>query len=182
MIYIKKSIKFKHHCWKCDYHTNNKSKLFRHNNTIKHKKKVHTNSNIIVLPNIILIFVQSCDICNIEFTYESKNNLCWQCRINDIDVMIEYKKCKNTYAFCNNDNCLYCYNKSFLINPKHIYLDIEFGVDPRQIAKQDNNIFNFLCSCKHKFTCRLSYIYKNRWCPYCCYPPQKLCENDCNQC
>ena len=175
---------FQYHCWPCNFHANYQSKLLDHENTIKHKKRTYKNPNIVILSNIILIFINVCKICETQFTYESEDNLCWECILNNIDEMIKYEKCKNTKKFCYKDNCLYCYNRSFLSNPKYIYLDIEYGIDPRQISKQDNNLFNFLCLCSHKFASRLNNIHRNNWCPYCSSPPQKLCENKekCKQC
>lgn len=176
--------KFKHHCPnnKCDFHTNNKSKLTRHFESRKHRKNTEVNSNIFDNGIALLIFIQICKICGFEYTYESKDNLCWGCRLERIDEMIEYEKCRNTYSFCKLDDCLFCYNRSFLNNPKYIYLDIEYGIDPRQVAKQNNENHHFVCKCEHKFAVTLSNIHKNRWCPYCCYPPQKLCKGDCIQC
>jgi very-short-patch-repair endonuclease len=177
-------LEFKYNCWTCDFHTDKKSNFTRHDNSINHKKKTKKNPNIELFNNILYIFINVCIICRAEFTYEGESNLCWNCRLNNIDEMVEYKKCKNTRNFCYENDCLLCYNRSFLSSPKYIYLDIEYGINPRQIAKQSHNIFNFLCNCKHKFASSLDNVYKNQWCPYCCYPPKKLCNSDekCDQC
>lgn len=175
-----KSSTFKYHCWDCGFHANYESKFKDHNNTIKHKQNSYKNPNISSIGNVILIFIRNCENCESEFTYEG--DTCWQCRLNSIDKMIKYEKCKNIKGFCNENDCFYCYNRSFLSNPKYIYLDIEYGIDPRQIAKQSNNLFNFLCSCNHKFSNKLSNIHNDDWCPYCCNPPKKLCEEKCEQC
>jgi len=41
----------------------------------------------------------------------------------------------------------------------------------------------FNCECGHEFEASLNKIStENTWCPYCCFPPLKLCNNDCNNC
>lgn len=174
--------KFKYHCNICNYHSEYESGLTRHFNSIKHIKNTAINPNIFDTDIALLIFIQICKICGFEYTYESEDNLCWSCRLERIDEMIEYEECENSRIFCKLDDCLYCYNKSFLSNPKYIYLDIEFGIDPRQISKQTGNKFTFICKCSHKFCASLDNIHKNKWCPYCCYPGKKLCEDECIQC
>lgn len=85
---------------------------------------------------------------------------------------------------CDDDNCITCYNKSFASCSKAKYWSKENKLTTRQVFKSSNNKYKFDCECGHKFQIiPSSIIFYNRWCSYCCYPPQKLCNNkSCNQC
>ena len=63
---------FQYHCWPCNFHANFQSKLLHHENTIKHKQNVYKNPNIVILSDKILIFINVCEICEMEFTHEKR--------------------------------------------------------------------------------------------------------------
>ena len=57
-------------------------------------------------------------------------------------------------------------------------------MQPRQVFKSSNDVCHFTCDqCFHKFDMMPASVTKGCWCPYCCYPPKKLCENiNCQLC
>jgi very-short-patch-repair endonuclease len=57
-------------------------------------------------------------------------------------------------------------------------------ISPRMIIKGSNYKYWFKCNnCNHEFNSRLSDVSNGTWCPYCCFPIRKLCEDDdCKQC
>lgn len=85
---------------------------------------------------------------------------------------------------CNNNDCQQCFNKSFASYEKSKYWSDQNEVKPRQIYKSTNKKFWFNCSCGHIFISSPNIINTlNRWCPYCCNPQQKLCNNnECKKC
>lgn len=96
--------------------------------------------------------------------------------------MSECKFGGNQRRICYESKCKPCYLRCFASHPKSKYI---LDVDPRKIALQCNKKFWFKCNkCSHKFDIRVSDVTaKNRWCPYCCIPQQKLCKDlDCNHC
>ncbi len=85
---------------------------------------------------------------------------------------------------CQNKNCVPCFNKSFASHPKSKFWSNTNNLLPRNVFKSSNKNFLFDCICGHHFDKRLCSITNgNNWCPYCCNPPQKLCDNNgCKQC
>lgn len=88
------------------------------------------------------------------------------------------------------DECEQCYNKSFAsVNKKeHWHPNKNFDengnlITPRDVFKHSNNTYWFICPyCNHDFDSGLDSITNGHWCPYCCYPPKNLCEDNCDQC
>ena len=83
---------------------------------------------------------------------------------------------------CYETSCNSCHLRSFASHKKSKYL---LNVDPRKITLHCNRKYWFKCNkCTHEFDSRISDVVdKNRWCPYCCIPQQKLCTNlDCDHC
>lgn len=152
--------KFKNHCWDCNYHSNDLKNLNRHMKSRKHKNKISE-----LYP---IILVSNCIECNIEFCYSSLDNKCWECKIKNI-IFIKYDKC-NKYRgnFCKIEDCYYCYNRSFVSCSKHIYLNIDNNIDPRQIEKYSNKKCKFTCyKCDHNFFSLIKNISNGIWCSYC---------------
>ena len=85
---------------------------------------------------------------------------------------------------CNNKDCNSCFNNSFSSNEKNIYWDYtKNNCKPRQVFKSSHKKYFFNCKCGHNFESSLSNITNKYWCPYCCFPSQKLCNNkDCDSC
>ena len=95
---------------------------------------------------------------------------------------------------CENNedkHCITCYNKSFAslqdLTPtensttkKVDCWDYEKNDEnPCNLFKANNNKFWFKCdNCHHSFDSALSHVARLRWCPYCCNPPKKMCENN----
>jgi len=85
---------------------------------------------------------------------------------------------------CDKEDCKQCFEKSFVSHDKSKYWSDKNELKPRQIFKNSHNKYWFKCNiCSHEFDKILSNINKNIWCPYCCNPPQKLCNNNiCSLC
>jgi len=120
-----------------------------------------------------------CDKCNHKFDaiiYNLKqlnNNIDW------CPYCINYSN-----KLCYDNNCKLCFEKSFASNEKSKYWSNENKEKPREVFKSSNNKYWFNCLCSHSFESKLNDINNNnRWCPYCCYPPIKLCDNEkCEKC
>ena len=84
---------------------------------------------------------------------------------------------------CNN-NCKYCFDKSFASHEKSKYWSNDNELHPRQVFKgSDRKTFIFDCDkCPHNFEIILKSITtKGHWCSYCSH--QKLCDDtNCDMC
>ena len=95
--------------------------------------------------------------------------------------------CSN-HQLCNDTDCNTCHQKSFASHDKSQYWSNKNGdIVPRQLSKQSNKKCWFDCTnCHHHFQSALNHIsnvQNPRWCPYCCIPTQKLCDDtSCNRC
>ena len=119
-----------------------------------------------------------CDVCNHVFERFPAN-------IQDIENMTHCIYCViPTHILCNNENCNYCFERSFASHEKSKYWSIKNELKPRELIKGNNNKFWFNCIvCNHNFNTSLSHITEGNWCPYCCIPQKKLCGNTgCNSC
>ena len=100
---------------------------------------------------------------------------------------LHYNKCQyygTTKNLCNED-CKLCQNRSFASHPKSICLLDKEKDNPRQIFLSSTKELWFRCNnkqCNHIFKAIVAFITKGQFCPYCCYPPKKLCNNDCEIC
>ena len=105
--------------------------------------------------------------------------------------LLNINKGNNWCPYCSipsqklcNQECLYCYNKSFASHEKSKYWSKENELHPRQVFKgADRKTFKFNCDkCPHSFEMKLKDItIKGHWCSYCSH--QKLCENiECKMC
>jgi very-short-patch-repair endonuclease len=85
---------------------------------------------------------------------------------------------------CENNECNTCFEKSFASNRKTKYWCETNGIIPRYVFIKSNKKYIFNCDCGHRFDKILCDISENNgWCPYCCNPPNKLCENiECKTC
>ena len=124
-----------------------------------------------------------CDTCNHDFEIGLDNITC-QARPRWCPYC-----CIPTKMLCDINECGWCHEKSFASHPNSIYwsnknIDAEGKfIRPRSIPKCSNKVFIFDCTCGHEIEKPLNDINTGSWCPYCCNPRQKLCENDeCKNC
>lgn len=91
---------------------------------------------------------------------------------------------KHPKKLCENKDCKACFEKSFASIDKSIFWSIKNKLNPRQVFKNSLKKFIFNCECNHEFEIIIANVTNlNNWCSYCCYPPQKLCENNsCKEC
>lgn len=92
--------------------------------------------------------------------------------------------CSSQYI-CYDLDCKICFAKSFASyeKSKQFSLELNNGVNPRNIFLNSNDKYWFNCDCGHSFQGVPNAITQGRWCPYCCVPTIKLCDdNQCLQC
>jgi len=90
-----------------------------------------------------------------------------------------------TSSLCDDYLCLYCKEKSFASHEMAQYWSPQNKVTPRQITKGTDSKYLFDCpNCYHTFEASAGSVSRGHFCPYCCYPPQKLCSPDknCDRC
>ena len=79
---------------------------------------------------------------------------------------------------CDKLDCKMCFEKSFASISLVKYWSKENTQDPRMLFKSCIALCKFDCLCGHTFESRLSKITAGDWCPYCCIPLRKLCDNE----
>ena len=90
--------------------------------------------------------------------------------------------CSN-HKLCDSKDCKQCFEKSFASSEKAKYWSEKNEVKPRDVFKNSNNKYLFICKCSHQFDSNLGNICNGKWCPYCSNPPHKLCDlEDCKSC
>jgi very-short-patch-repair endonuclease len=77
-----------------------------------------------------------------------------------------------------------CFEKSFSSHPKAMHWSEANTKTPREVFKGTPDKYKFNCdTCNHSFESALSHISNSKWCPYCCVPSKKLCdEANCQHC
>ena len=89
----------------------------------------------------------------------------------------------NQRHLCDDDSCEICFERSFASHPKAVYWSDDNVKKPREVFKSSGKKYKFLCSCQHTFEVGLNTVNQDSWCPYCCVPPKKLCDNlECKVC
>ena len=84
---------------------------------------------------------------------------------------------------CDDINCETCTEKSFASNPKAEFWAEKNSVSPREVFKAARKKYWFSCPCGHDFDAALYSVMGGSFCPYCCLPPKKLCQNkECKEC
>jgi very-short-patch-repair endonuclease len=88
----------------------------------------------------------------------------------------------NSDGLCEEEDCLFCFQKSFASHPMADSWSSTNTVKPRQVLKRSDKKYWFDCKdCKHQFDVKLFSINNDRHCVYCAN--QKLCENNnCDEC
>jgi len=111
-------------------------------------------------------YIFDCNICKHEFIAKlnniySGNRWCPYCA----------KPCKK---LCENNECKYCFDKSFASHEKSIEFSLKNNINPRQIIKGSHEKYLFDCKmCNHEYE---TIIGSDNWCIYC--SSKKLCNND----
>lgn len=104
--------------------------------------------------------------------------------------------CEPSQQLCEDENCNNCFEKSYASydgltkygKKKVECWDSERNdKTPRKVFKSSHSKYWHKCDkCKHSFGIRLCDITretKNHWCPYCCKPSHKLCDDkNCDDC
>jgi very-short-patch-repair endonuclease len=91
----------------------------------------------------------------------------------------------STQRLCDQEDCKFCYNRSFASHQKAQFMIIENNITPRHITISSNRKMSFACNtCSHVFKSAVSEITTKKnpsWCPYCAN--KKLCGNhNCEVC
>lgn len=116
----------------------------------------------------------SCNICKHSF----------EGGLNNISQGKWCSYCSNK-ILCENEECIFCFEKSFASHTKSKFWSNKNKNIPRNIFKNTIKQYFFNCNnCNHTFETSLNHISSsNSWCPYCCQAPKLLCENnDCKEC
>jgi very-short-patch-repair endonuclease len=114
------------------------------------------------------IFIFDCNSCNHEFSSKL-------CKISGESIWCSY--C-SSQKMCMNDNCKFCFEKSFASNPKSKYWSKKNEKIPKDFFKSSCQDAYFDCpDCKHEFKTRIGNLIDG-WCIYCA--GKKLCDN--NEC
>lgn len=80
------------------------------------------------------------------------------------------------HKLCIDNNCVFCFEKSFSSNSKSNYWSSKNTISPRNVTKSSAQSFWFDCmSCGHDFRTSLDSIRGGSWCPYC--KGQNLCDD-----
>jgi very-short-patch-repair endonuclease len=116
-------------------------------------------------------YIFYCDICSHEFERRL-------CNVKEDSTHCIYCVIP-TKLLCYDDNCIFCYNRSFASFGKSKYWSKKNKSNPRELIKSTNNKFIFDCDkCGCEFDSALSNVIQNKWCPYCVNKTeQKLYDN-----
>lgn len=81
----------------------------------------------------------------------------------------------NSDGLCEEEDCLFCYQKSFASHPMAESWSTRNHILPRQILRRSDKKCWFDCrDCQHSFEVKLFSISKDKHCAYC--SNQKLCD------
>jgi hypothetical protein len=100
---------------------------------------------------------------------------------NKVSIGNWCKYCANQ-ELCNNQDCTYCFKKSFKSHIKYNMWSDDNIIDARYVSKSSHTKYIFKCAvCTHSFECSPANITRDRNCSYC--TNKKLCQSeDCNIC
>jgi hypothetical protein len=111
-------------------------------------------------------YIFNCNICNHNF----------KSTISDITSGYWCGYCAN-HIFCDNEECIFCFNNSFASHEKAPYWSDKNNKKPNKVALKSSKKYWFNCvDCGHSFESILSNISKGHWCPFC--TNKSLCDND----
>jgi very-short-patch-repair endonuclease/YHS domain-containing protein len=151
-------------CFDKSFASNEKSKCWSEKNELKPE---------FVLKNGDKKIWFNCDKCNHDWETQIKNitkgRWCPYCNSNNL---------------CTNNNCKFCFEKSFASYEKSKYWSSKNSISPRQIVQGTGEKYWFNCDkCSHDFIKNIDAITgeKSGWCIYCAN--KKMCDNDdCKDC
>ena len=111
----------------------------------------------------------------------------FESNVNDITNSLLEKYCPycSNQTLCQDEQCVFCNEKSFASHEKAIYwnYDMNKGVKAGDVFKNSKTKYWFDCYCGHTIEKTLNSISSGSWCPYCCNPSIKLCDdNECKKC
>ena len=108
----------------------------------------------------------------------------FECLLNNITNQKSWCIYCTNKQLCEKEECQSCFKKSFASHEKSKYWSKKNETNPRNAFKSSNKKYWFTCKCGHEFKSCLDNITRyNSWCPYCCNPSKKLCENEeCQTC
>ena len=150
-------------CFEKSFASHEKSKYWSYKNELKPRQYFKCSSKK---------FLFDCNNCNHEISISLANIIngywCSYCANKD---------------FCENKDCIICFEKSFESHPKSKYWSNKNKILPHQVGKGSDNKYLFDCDiCLHTFEMCLGNITRSdTWCQYC--SKNKLCDaNDCKIC
>ena len=74
----------------------------------------------------------------------------------------------NSDGICEEENCLFCYQKSFASHPQIHCWSIKNTTSPRKLFKGSETTCIFDCDiCHSEFKSKLYNVLTGYWCPYC---------------
>lgn len=135
------------------------------------------------------------DICK-----NTRSEFWWHCdtcshdyRRSAFEMRTPCPYCTKTHIkLCGERSCTHCLSFSFASHPRanqwHPIKNVDEngdGLEPHQVHKGSEKKCWFKChKCPHEFDATPKNITSSdSWCPYCCYPTLKLCDNDsCEYC
>ncbi len=86
-----------------------------------------------------------------------------------------------SHILCNKDDCIFCFNKSFLSSEYSKYIHPDCTVNPRNVFSGGDIVVTFICpkqDCKHIFEKNLRDVKHGYFCPYCPKSgKKKLCDD-----
>ncbi len=142
------------------------------------QKNIDPNGNFIKPESILKkskeICKFDCDVCNHTFlakpnniTHSTQPTWCQYCA---------------GMIICLEDNCMFCFYKSFASNELSKSLHPDCKVNPRSVFKGAKLICKFICpnpSCNHEFDKNLMDVQHGYFCPYCPNSgKKKLCDDE----
>jgi very-short-patch-repair endonuclease len=177
-------------CFKCGYKTKDKSNLNRH---LKKRKKDCTSTEKLKPTTFEQSFASHPKAKHWHLTKNDKTPehvfkatrdrfwfTCETC-FHDFEIHLYHvsspkapRWCpycsKHNSKFCDDDDCQFCFNKSFASCEKSNYWHPTKNGDlkPRNVSRMNDMKIWFRCNkCPHDFEGTVSHISKGAWCPYC---------------
>lgn len=134
-----------------------------------------------------------------DFYKNTRAEFWWHCNTcshdyqrSAFDMRTPCPYCAKTHTkLCGILECMVCYEKSFASHHRaaqwHPTLNVRNGklFYPYEISIKNDNKCWFKCdNCGHDFDATLhNIVSRNSWCPYCCEPTIKVCDDEkCNHC
>jgi very-short-patch-repair endonuclease len=149
-------------CFKRSFASEEKSEFFSPKNNVDPRK---------LLKYSVKKYIFECKECNHEFESSLSNVVngtwCPFCA-------------KFSDALCDDQNCSYCYNKSFASVENSKYWSKKNITSPRDYTKNSSTKHWFYCpDCNHEFQKMIRDITRGRnWCSYCCIPTSHICDDE----